>query len=351
MIPGGRGREETAFTASVVCRVLMKILVTGATGFTGGHLARAMVARGHAVRALARREEDGPRLVEAGMEVVVGDLRDSAAVVRAVAGAEQVYHVAAAFRLAGQPDSYYRAINVEGTRNVLGAARRHGVARVVYCSTIGVHGDVGKEPVDESAPFNPGDIYQRTKVEAERLAAEAFAGGLPGVIFRPGGIYGPGDTRFLKLFRPIYRGRFVMLGSGNVLYQLVYIDDLVEGIILCGERDNALGNVYILTGEPVITLNEFVRYVADAVGVEPPRRRLPLWPVKLAAHVCEAVCLPLRISPPIYPRRVDFFCKDRAFRIDKAKRELGFQPRVEPGEGLKRTAEWYFEQGLLGDRR
>jgi len=111
--------------------------------------------------------------------------------------------------------------------------------------------------------------------------------------------------------------------------------------------------VYILPGEPVITLNSFVRYVADAVGVEPPRRRWPLWPVKVAAHVCEAVCRPLRISPPIYPRRVDFFCKERAFTIDKARRELGYNPKISPGEGLKRTAEWYFERGYLdrGDRR
>ncbi|RJO67559.1 MAG: NAD-dependent epimerase/dehydratase family protein [Myxococcales bacterium] len=329
----------------------MKILVTGVTGFTGGHVGRALAKRGHAVRALVRREEDAARVREAGIEVALGDLRDAGAVERAVEGVELVYHIAAAFRVAGQPDGFYRDVNVGGTRNVLNAARKHTVRRVVYCSTVGVHGEVGREPVDESAPFNPGDIYQRTKVEAEQLAAAAFAHDLPGVIFRPGGIYGPGDTRFLKLFRAVYRGRFVMLGSGEVHYQLVYIDDLVEGILLCGQRDNAPGNVYILTGEPVITLNQFVRYVADAVGVKPPRWRVPLWPVKVAAHACEWVCRPLRIPPPIYPRRVDFFCKERAFKIDKARRELGFEPKVAPAEGLRRTAEWYFERGHLESQK
>ncbi|NOT00696.1 MAG: NAD-dependent epimerase/dehydratase family protein [Phycisphaerales bacterium] len=325
----------------------MKALITGVTGFTGGHVAKALQARGVAVRALVRQTADAGRLRAMGMEVADGDLRDADAVRGAMAGVDQVFHIGAAFRVAGQPDAYYRDVNVGGTRNVIDAAKHHRVQRVVYCSTIGVHGDVGRAPVDETAPFNPGDIYQATKVEAELLAADAFAKGLPGVIFRPGGIYGPGDTRFLKLFKPIYRGRFVMLGSGNVHYQLVYIDDLVRGILLCGEKENALGNVYILTGEPVITLNEFVRYVADALDVPPPKWRAPLWPVKVAAHVCAAVCRPLGVSPPLYPRRVDFFCKERAFTIEKAKRELGFNPVVEPAEGLRRTAAWYFEQGLL----
>ncbi len=329
----------------------MNVLVTGATGFTGGHLARALGARGFTVRTLVRKDSDASRLATAGFEAVVGDLRDPAAVDRAVDGVQQVYHIAAAFRTAGQPDSYYRDINVGGTRHVLDAAKRHAVERVIYCSTIGVHGHVGPRPVDETAPFKPGDIYQKTKLEAEQLASSAFDDGLPGVIFRPGGIYGPGDLRFLKLFKPIARRRFVMLGSGEVHYQLIYIDDLIDAIILCGTNENAVGQIYILTGEPVITLNQFVGYIADAVGVPAPRLRLPLWPVKAAAHLCEAVCKPLRIAPPIYPRRVDFFCKERAFKTEKAKRGLGFAPVVHPSDGLRRTADWYVENGYLNLRR
>jgi nucleoside-diphosphate-sugar epimerase len=323
------------------------VLVTGATGFTGGHLARALAAAGCAVRALVRPTTDAEPLTKAGYQVVRGDLRDADAVRRAVDGVEKVYHIAAAFRLAGQPDDYYWDCNVLGTKNLLEAAKRCGVERFIHCSTIGVHGDVGSEPIDETGPFNPGDVYQRTKVEAERLASQAFAEGLPGVIFRPGGIYGPGDTRFLKLFRAIARKRFFMLGSGEVRYQLIYIDDLVDGILLCGAKESALGNTYILTGETAITLNEFARLVGEAVGMIYKHPKLPLWPAVVAAHVCEAVCTPFRINPPIFPRRLDFFRKERAFRIDKAKRELGFQPKVEPAEGLKRTADWYFEQGLL----
>ncbi len=328
----------------------MKVLVTGAAGFTGGWLASALAERGRDVRVFVRREADRVRMENRGFEVVVGDLRDSTSVARAMAGVDQVYHIAAAFRVAGQSDRYYRDINVGGTRAVLDAARKHGVARVVHCSTVGVHGDVGSNEADETAPFNPGDIYQQTKLEAELLATAAFANGLPGVVVRPGGIYGPGDTRFLKLFKGIHRRRFVMLGTGTVRYQLIYIDDLVRGLLSCGELPQAVGNTYILTGQPAITLNQFVGYIAAAVGVPRPRFRLPLWPVRVAAYACEAICRPLGLRPPIYPRRVDFFCKERAFRTDKAEKELGFRAQVGPEEGIVRTARWYFENGYLRKR-
>lgn len=328
----------------------MKVLVTGASGFTGGHLARSLASRGHAVRVLARRREAARVLAGAGYQVVEGDLRDRARVDEAVAGTDQVYHVAAAYRVAGKPDSYYREINVGGTRNILESATRHGVARVLHCSTVGVHGDVGAAMADESSPFNPGDIYQVTKLEGERLAAEAFAGGLGGVIFRPGAIYGPGDTRFLKLFRAIRNRRFAMIGSGRVRYHLVYVDDLVDGILRCGSEEKALGQTFILAGDRPVTLNEFVGMVGDAVGARPLPWRVPLMPVRLLAWLCEAVCTPIGIEPPLYPRRVDFFRKERAFRIDKAKRELGYMPVVDATEGIRRTAEWYFRQGLMAPR-
>ena len=325
----------------------MKVLVTGATGFMGGHLVAALLRGGYRVRALVRDVSKAGNLAGDGVELAEGDIRDVQAVDRAVAGVALVFHVAAAFRIAGKPGSYYRAVNVDGTRNIINAARRCCVERVVHCSTVGVHGHVGATAADETAPFNPGDIYQQTKLEGERLAATAFAGDVRGVIFRPGAIYGPGDMRFLKLFRAIKNRRFAMLGKGTVHYHLVYVHDLVDGIILCGTKEKALGRTYILAGERSISLKEFVRLIAVSVGADPPRMRLPLWPVMAAAHVCELACKPLGISPPLYPRRADFFRKHRAFRIDRARRELGFAPAIDPAEGLKITAQWYFQQGLL----
>jgi nucleoside-diphosphate-sugar epimerase len=322
-------------------------LVTGATGFTGGHLARALLVRGWRVRVLARKANAAADLHAQGMEVVEGDLVDTRAVDRAVAGCSHVFHIAALYREAKHPDSVYRQVNVDGTRHVLDAAARHGVQRVVHCSTVGVHGDVDRLPADETAPFNPGDIYQETKLEGELLARRAFADGLPGVVFRPVGIYGPGDLRFLKLFRTIQKGRFVMFGRGDVSYHMTYIDDLVDGIMLCAEHPKALGEVFLLAGERYTTINELVVAVARAVGVEPPRLRLPLPPLLGAAWACETICRPVGIEPPLHLRRCDFFHKHRGFSIGKAKRLLGYRPKVDLAEGFDRTAGWYGEHGYL----
>jgi dihydroflavonol-4-reductase len=327
------------------------VLVTGATGFTGGHLVRTLRARGHPVRALVRPGTAAGDLADAGIEVVRGDVTDARAVDAAVAGMETVYHVAAVYRTAGHPDDYYHAVNVGGTRNVLDSAARHGVGRVVHCSTVGVHGAIREVPSHEDSPFNPGDVYQETKLEGELAAQEAFRQGLPGVVVRPAAIYGPGDLRFLKLFRAVQSGRFRMFGSGDVTYHLVYIDDLVAGFILCGEKAEALGRTYILGGNEYITLNAFVRLVAAALEVETPRGRLPLPPLIAAAVVCEAVCRPFGIDPPLHRRRVDFFVKPRAFTIERARHELGYEPRVAPRQGLRRTAEWYWSEGLLSRPR
>lgn len=322
--------------------------VTGGTGFTGGRLCELLAARGWRVSALARRTSDTRRLAACGARVVTGDVKDRASFADALAGVDVVFHVAAAFREAKLPDSEYTAVNVEGTRNVVEAAAAARVGRVVHCSTIGVHGDTGRTPASEDSPFAPPDFYCQSKLEGERLARTLFEKhGLPGVVFRPVGIYGPGDDRFLKLFRGLARRRFVMIGNGDVLYHLTYVDDLCDGIELCGTHPSAVGEVFILGGEGFVTLNELVAEVARAVDGKALPFRVPMAPVLAAAWLCEAVCRPLGIEPPLYPRRVEFFRKHRAFDISKAKRMLGYRPQVGLAEGVARTAAWYREQGLI----
>ena len=330
----------------------MRVLVTGATGFTGGHLATLLARRGHEVRALVRPKSlakfEASPLRAAGVAAPPGDLTDAAAVAAACEGVEVVYHVAATYREAGQPDSAYRAINVQGTRNVLDGARAAGARRVVHCSTGGVHGHIAHPPANEDAPFSPGDIYQETKLEAETLARDyGRAHGVEVVVARPIGIHGPGDTRFLKMFRGLARGRFPMLGSGEVFYQLTYIDDLCEGFLLCGDVPGAAGRTYILAGEKYTTLKALVAMVAEELGVKPPRVHLPVWPFWTAGLLCELVCVPLRIEPPLYRRRVDFYTKSRAFDITRARTELGYAPQVSLREGIQRTIAWYRAQRML----
>jgi nucleoside-diphosphate-sugar epimerase len=326
----------------------VRVLVTGATGFTGGHLARSLAARGHAVTALVRDERRAAPLQEAGVALAPGDLRDRAAIERSSSGAEVVYHIAAIYRQAGLRDDEYRAVNALAVETVIEAARAAGVRRVVHCSTVGVHGDVEHPPAGEDAPLRPGDVYQVTKLEGERLAREAGARtGVEVVIARPTGIYGPGDRRLLKLFRGVARRRFVVLGSGDIFYHLTYIDDLVEGFRLCGEVPAAAGRTYILAGGEVTTLNELIARIAEVAGVAPPRLHLPVWPFWAAGAMCEAACAPFGVEPPLYRRRVDFFTKSRAFDIGRARRELGYAPRVSLRDGIARTLAWYRRAGWL----
>ncbi|MEM9019208.1 MAG: NAD-dependent epimerase/dehydratase family protein [Planctomycetota bacterium] len=323
------------------------VMVTGATGFTGGALARELVRQGRHVRALVRDPQKANALSEAGMEPIEGDIRDADAVRRAAEGAEVIYHIAAVFRTAGHPDSYYTDINEGGVVNVIDAAKALGTPRTVHCSTVGVHGHVSEIPSNEDSPYNPGDVYQVTKLEGEKRMQEAIAEGFPGVIFRPAGMYGPGDLRFLKVFKGIQKGRFPMFGSGEITYQFTYIDDLVDGIILCGEHPDAMGGLFILCADGWITLNEFFRLVADAVGGRPPRIHWPVSPLLLAAKTCEVLCKPLGIDPPLHTRRCEFYIKARAFSNAKAKQALGYQPKIDMAEGIRRTARWYAEQGLI----
>ena len=328
----------------------MKVLVTGATGFTGSHLATTLARAGDSVVALVRPRSvtRAAALQSEGIAIAVGDLADAASVQRAVAGCELVYHIAATYREPGQSNSAYQRVNVEGTRHVLEAARAAGVRRVVHCSTGGVHGHIESPPADEDAPFGPGDIYQRTKLEAEQLAAEfGRSTGLDVVVARPIGIYGPGDTRFLKMFRGIARGRFPVLGSGEVFYHLTYIDDLVAGLRLCGTVPAAAGRTYLLAGPEYTTLNRLVELIARELKVRPLGMRFPVWPVWVAGALCEAICLPLRIDPPLFRRRVDFYRKSRAFSTARARRELGYHPSVDLETGIARTAAWYRSEGLL----
>jgi nucleoside-diphosphate-sugar epimerase len=166
-------------------------------------------------------------------------------------------------------------------------------------------------------------------------------------VVRPAGIYGPGDLRFLKLFKAIHNRRFWMIGNGKVFYHFTYIDDLVDGIWLCGNRKEALGKVYIIAGNEYVTLNTLVSLISEALSINRPKRHIPFWPVYTLGFACELFCKPFGFNPPLYRRRVDFFRKHRAFDISKASKELGFEPKTDLKTGISLTAEWYRQQGLL----
>jgi nucleoside-diphosphate-sugar epimerase len=303
---------------------------------------------GHQVRVLVRSTSRMDLLGDLAVEKVEGDLTDGASIRRAVSGVDRIFHIAAVYREAKLPDRVYYDVNVEGTRRLVEASLAEGGLPFLYCSTCGVHGEVNQPPVDETAPYNPGDIYQKTKVDAEKVVFQAHREhGLPAVILRPVGIYGPGDGRFLKLFRGVARRRFPMIGSGRVYYHLTHVEDVARGFIRAAETPEAVGQAFILAGKDYTTVKELVDLIARKAGARPPWLRVPAGPVYLAAVVCEAVCRRLGIEPPLHRRRLDFFLKDRAFRIDKAGKILGWEPQVDLERGIGQTLDWYRSRGWL----
>jgi nucleoside-diphosphate-sugar epimerase len=323
----------------------VRIALTGATGYTGGRLLAALLARGDSVSALVR-----PRAAVRldGVRVVLGDLSDARALAQLVEGAEAVVHVAAVYRTAGHPDAYYREVNVGGTERLLEAAAAAGVSRFVHTSTVGVHGDVKHPPAGEDAAIAPDDVYQATKAEAEALALEFHRRrGLPVTVLRPGAIYGPRETRLLKLFRAIARGRYAIVGSGRAYYHPVFVDDLVDGYLLALARPEAVGEAFIVAGEHYVTQQELAERIARHTGGRLLPFHVPVAPLRAAAALCEAICVPLGIEPPLHRRRVEFFSKNRAFTIDMARRLLGYAPQVDLDAGIARTVASYREAGWL----
>jgi nucleoside-diphosphate-sugar epimerase len=326
----------------------VRVALTGATGYTGGRLLTALLKRGDRVTALVRPGSGGEGLEAVGARVVVGDLASPSALRQLVEGAEAVLHVAAVYRTAGHPPSYYRDVNVLGTQRLLEAARVAGVGRFVHTSTVGVHGHVAHPPADETSPIAPGDIYQETKAEAEALALRfGRDNGLPVAVVRPAAIYGPGETRLLKLFRAIARGRYAIVGSGRSFYHPVYIDDLVSGFLLALERPEAVGQSFIVGGARYASQSELAELIARHTDGRVFPWRIPALPIQWAGALCEAVCVPLGLEPPLHRRRVDFWTKSRAFSIEKARRLLGYEPAIDLEEGIARTAAWYRQAGWL----
>lgn len=320
------------------------VAVTGGSGFTGAALIKQLLDEGYKVKALIRNPSTMP--LNERLEIVLGDLGDKGALEKLVADTDTVFHIAAMYRSEGRYEEFLE-VNFEGTKKLLEASRAAGVRRFIYCSTIGVHGTVDKTPADESAPFNPRDPYQETKLMAEKYCMEMHGKGIEVAVIRPCGIYGPGDTRMLKMFRMIDKGMFFFVGDARPNFHPVYIDDLVQGFILAMRVPGAAGEVFIIGGPRYLPLREYVATAAHAIGTRPPGFTIPYPIMSIAAAACEWLCKPLGISPPLHRRRLTFFKHNRAFSTDKAKRVLGYQPQVDLDEGFIRTVAWYREQGLL----
>jgi nucleoside-diphosphate-sugar epimerase len=242
-------------------------------------------------------------------------------------------------------DAQFWRVNVEGTRNVLEASVRAGVGRFIYGSTIGVYGSLtGK--LDENSTPKPDNMYGATKLEAEKVVL-SHSEKVPVVVIRISETYGPGDYRLLKLFKAIQRGIFFMIGNGANLHHPVYIEDLVDGLLLAAVVDRAPGEIILLAGRASLTTREMVEIIARHLNKSTPRVRIPLWPLWVLATGTEMALRPFGIQPPLHRRRMDFFKKSFVFSGARAEKILGFMPKVSFDDGVAETVRWYRQMGFL----
>jgi nucleoside-diphosphate-sugar epimerase len=327
-------------------------LVTGASGFVGGHMIDYLLNKGCAVRALVRSAEKAAALSARGVDIVLGDMKDKESLARAVQGVTGIFHIGAVFREAKLPDSEFFAVNVEGTRHLFEAAIKAGVPRLIYCSTNGVHGDVKNPPADETTPYAPCDVYQESKVASEAVAFEFYRSQkISGVILRPAMIYGPRDTRLGKIFRMIQRGRFFYVGKGEALCHFIDVRDLVHAFWLAMEHTEVNAEAFLIAGQEIVPLNQFCNLVADILHVKRPWLHIPLIPMQLLGDLCELLCRPFGIEPPLYRRRVDFYIKNRSFVTKKAQEMLGFQAKLPLAAEVQDIITCYQDEGFLSSYR
>lgn len=323
----------------------MNVLITGGTGFIGSRLALRSAARGHSVAVLGQVNTEAERfnrrkLEEAHVGLVMGSVSEPDKIRMAMQGCDVVFHLAAAQHEANVLDQHFWDVNVAGTTNILEAAVETGVKRFVYGSTIGVYGSAMEGEIDENSMVRPDNIYGKTKLEAEKLVL-ACADKIPVVIVRISETYGPGDRRLLKLFKAIDKHLFFMIGDGENKHQLIFVDDLIDGLYRAAEKEQAVGELFTLAGREVVTTREMAVAIAAALNTRLPRWHAPLWPFMMAAIVMEKMLLPLGVQPPLHRRRMDFFRKSFYFSQEKAKKLLGFEPSVSFVDGIAETTKWY----------
>jgi nucleoside-diphosphate-sugar epimerase len=325
----------------------MRILVTGGSGFLASHLIRALQKRGHAVRALVLPSSDTTLLAQADVEIHTGDVRLPETLAPAMRQVDAVFHLAAAIGVR-RPLSEYHAVNVAGTENVCRAALAAGVKRLVHVSSTSVYKQGLGTPVDEtSPPAPPPDPYAVTKAAGDRLVQRLVAEDrLPASIVRTSTIFGPGDDlNFGRIAHRLLAGTGIVIGSGRNRVPFAYVDDVVRGLLLVLEHEAAEGEIYNITDDSCPTQAELLREIADQLGAGMPRIQVPYGLLYGTAFLAERLAQATRSEHALVTRfGVMLYGADNRFAIDKARRELGYEPRVSLRQGVSVAAEWYRER-------
>ena len=323
-------------------------MLTGGTGFVGGNLASKLVARGNYVKCLVRKTSNVERLKSLGVELHYGDLSDFNSLLEATRKVDIVYHCAALVTDWGIRKEFYR-VNVEGTRNVLKACEENGVQRVIYVSSNDVIWRFDNHiEIDESYPYPKKykHPYSETKAESEKLALKYnYEGRVETVIIRPCCIvWGPGDKVILpRIVQLAINGNLVLIGDGNNLISLSYIENLTDAMILASEKKETRGKVYFINDDIKITFADYISRLLTSLGIEwSPVRSIPYFLAYGLASVMEVWAKLLKSrTPPVLTRyAVALMSRNLNYSIEKAKKELNYQPRINLDEGLTQLKHW-----------
>lgn len=329
----------------------MKALVTGGTGFLGGHLARRLQEEGWEVTVSGRRRDVGATFVARGIPFAAGDLADRDFVVAACRGQDAVFHCGALSSPWGAWRDFFRS-NVEGTRHVVAGCRQHDVRRLVHVSTPSIYFDFRHRlEIRETDPLpaRPVNAYARSKRVAEELVDEAVASGLPAITVRPRAVFGPGDTAlFPRLLRAARRGLLPLVDGGRAVVDITCVENVVDALLLCqAAPTRCLGRKYNVTnGEPT-ELRLLLGAVCTRVGLRPRPLRLSYGQAMVLAALLEVLgsTILLGREPPLTRYSVGVLARSQTLSIEAARRDLGYQPRVTTAEGLDAFAEWWAREG------
>jgi nucleoside-diphosphate-sugar epimerase len=323
------------------------VLVTGATGFLGGHLIQELVKGPHVAVCAYRRGSDTKLIDELGLEKVHFDLTDPASMWEALEGVDAVVHLAAYYTFTGRKE-LYEQVNVQGTKHLLEACHVKGVKRFLYCSSTEAMGPIADPPADEDAPLNPQYEYGRSKARAEELVK---ASGSDWTILRPSGIYGPSNVDdvafyFITSFKG-FASKFI-IGSGKNLIQFVHVKDVVQGFIRSLDTPSSAGRIYLITQARPYTYEEVYGVLANIFGKPEPRWRLRKGFAKLMMLPIEGFSALIGRENFLYRwETVESVTSDRAFSIERARKELGYEPQYDLPEGMAETVTWYHRNGYL----
>jgi nucleoside-diphosphate-sugar epimerase len=326
----------------------MRVLITGATGLIGSHLIEALQQRGEQLRALVLPVENAEKLVARGVEVVRGDITDASTLGPAVKDIDIVLNLAGMMGV-WRPLADYRLVNVTGAENLYRAAQATGVHRFVHITSHVVYGLGHGRFLTENDPLRPDpDPYCISKAEGDRLMRRLMLNSdVETVILRPGTIFGPKDRlHFGRMAQRMKNGKGVIVGRGDNALPFCYVTDAVQGFLLAAYHEKAPGNVYNISNDRPLTEREMFNAIADDVGGKRPTLHLPYAPLYYGSIVAEKVALITRTKPIVTRLGAMMFGTDNRHSIEKARRELGYVPKVDIREGIRRTAEWFNAGGM-----